>query len=347
MPLKLVPPREGKSQNWTIRGSYLGVDVDESSGTHKRSVAQQALRKVESDIERASFEAKDAPTAAPGPTFVSAAVAYMEAGRRRRHVAKLIKYFGATPVSEITQQAIDKAAIDLFPNVAPASRNAYVYTPVSAILHHAGVDITVRRPKGYKGRVKTEFLMPDDAFALIAAATAIDAELGLLLSFLLYTGCRIGEALALTLTDVDLEASLARIAMSKNEDPRTMELRGDLRDALAVHLGGNRIGRVFRFQQGGHFSHQLVRARLAACGIPCPVRRPTGWRAPAHRLSWVTFHTFRHTWASWMRRYAGTDLQGLVATGNWRDPRSAARYAHVVPREEWAKVEQLPTMKIK
>jgi integrase len=56
----------------------------------------------------------------------------------------------------------------------------------------------------------------------------------------------------------------------------------------------------------------------------------------------VNFHTFRHTWASWMRRYGRTDVQGLVATGNWIDTRSAGRYAHAAAREEWSKVELLP-----
>jgi hypothetical protein len=44
-----------------------------------------------------------------------------------------------------------------------------------------------------------------------------------------------------------------------------------------------------------------------------------------------------------MRR-AAVDVQGLVATGNWRDPRSAARYAHAVAREEWERVESLPAI---
>jgi hypothetical protein len=43
--------------------------------------------------------------------------------------------------------------------------------------------------------------------------------------------------------------------------------------------------------------------------------------------------------ATWMRRYGGADVQGLTETGNWRDPRSAARYSHVVAREEWDRVE--------
>jgi hypothetical protein len=36
-----------------------------------------------------------------------------------------------------------------------------------------------------------------------------------------------------------------------------------------------------------------------------------------------------------MRRYGRVDLKRLVATGNWRDERSAARYAHAVAAEEW------------
>ena len=47
---------------------------------------------------------------------------------------------------------------------------------------------------------------------------------------------------------------------------------------------------------------------------------------------------------AWMRRYGGADLQGLAATKNWRDPRSAARYAHVVSRDEWDRVDDLPSL---
>jgi len=43
----------------------------------------------------------------------------------------------------------------------------------------------------------TRFLLPADAFDIVRSAAAIDEEMGRLLTFLLYTGCRIGEALAL------------------------------------------------------------------------------------------------------------------------------------------------------
>ena len=176
---------------------------------------------------------------------------------------------------------------------------------------------------------RPRFLLPPDAFAIIEAAYAIDEEMGRLLTFLLYTGCRIGEALALKWETISLERSEAYIETSKNDDPRTVRLT---QDSVAA-LGPVKVaGRVFRFHQGGHRNFIFLNAKVTACGLP-PVERPKrGHRMaiPPYRLSWVTFHTFCHTWATWMRRFGGADLQGLVATGRWRDPRSAARYAHVV-----------------
>jgi len=274
---------------------------------------------------------------------LSAAVAYMEAGRSSRYVAKLIKHFGATPLEEIDQEAIDQAAVTLFPNTTPATRNAGVYTPVSAILHHAGVDLKLRRPKGAKGRVVTDWLRPDDASGIIQVADGFDPEFALLLRFLLYTGLRLGEALALRWSDVNLETGTAWVRRQKDGIASDVLMRTDLRDRMSAHGPAKPHQRVFRFHQGGNLKHKLTRAKLAYLGLPCPARRPIGWTPPATRLGWVNFHTFRHTFATWMRR-AGTDIQGLVATGNWRDPRSAARYAHVVPREEWQRVDDLPSV---
>jgi integrase len=277
---------------------------------------------------------------------LSAAIAYMQAGGRRKYVAQLIKHFRDKPLKEMTQEVIDAAAIELHPNVTPATRNVYVYTPVSAILHHALGEKcpVIRRPKGAKGRIKTDFMWPDDAFAIIGAADEIDAEFGLYLRLLIYTGIRKSEGLGLLAADVQPSEHAAWLRDSKNEDPRMLKLREDIVRPLQAQLESHTGERLFRFNDGGHFKHLLLRAKLKACALPCPVRRPTGWKPPAYRLAFVGFHTFRHTWATWMRRYGGTDLQGLAATKNWRDPKSAARYAHVVSREEWDRVDNLPGM---
>ncbi len=344
MPLKLINPRKGKSRNFSIRGTYLGVYVDKSCGTDRRSVANQILNDLRGKIERREYPEKNPSPRQYEPTFLSAATAYLEAGGQAKYVAKLIKHFGETPLSQIDQTAIDDAATKLGPNVTPSSRNAYVYTPVSAILHFAGIKTPIRRPKGAFGRTVTDYLPPEDAFAIIAAAESFDREFALLLKFLLYTGVRVGEALALQVEHVTPSEMLAWIHRSKNGRPRTLTLRKDLSDELRVHIEGKK-GKVFRFARGGHAYHLLNRAKFMALGIECPTRRPLGWKRPVSRFSFVNFHTFRHTWATWMRRYGGADLQGLVATGNWSAARSAARYAHVVARDEWSRVEKLPTAK--
>jgi integrase len=174
----------------------------------------------------------------------------------------------------------------------------------------------------------------------VREAYRVDNEYGVLLTFLLYTGCRLGEALALRWEHVRLDERRAWIATSKNDDPRTLVLREDLTEALTTLPREGE--RVFRFRQGGHLKHMLTRARLAALGMAAPVRRPTGWRQPPHRLSWVNHHSLCHTWATWLRLYGGLDDIGLAATGRWRDARSAKRYAHAVAREEWQRVDALP-----
>jgi len=112
LPLKLIASRNSKTKNLYIRGKYLGVSVDKSCGTDKRSIAQAILRRIEREIELGEYQKPPRPSA---PTFLSAAIAYLEAGRRKRYVAKLIKYFGETPIDQIDQAAIDAAAVALHP----------------------------------------------------------------------------------------------------------------------------------------------------------------------------------------------------------------------------------------
>ena len=347
MPLSLRPPRKGKTPNFEIRGTYLGCRVEVSSGANKRSVALKQIKRIEACIEEhGQYPAPETKPDPGQPTFLTAAIAWMQAGGERRYVAPLIRHFGERPLPAVDQAAIDEAASTILPNGAPDYRNRAVYAPVSAILHHALGDkcFVIRRPKGSKGRQKTDFMWPADAFAIIAEADRIDAEFGLYLRLLIHTGIRKSEGLGLLSADVQPGERAAWLRTSKNEDPRMLKLRDDIVGPLEAHLEANGGERLFRFKDGGHFKHLLMRAKLAALGLPCPKRRPTGWKPPAYRLAFVGFHTFRHTWATWMRRYGGVDVKGLVATQNWRDERSASRYSHVVSRDEWDRVDNLPAM---
>jgi len=161
LPLKLCPPRAGKSPNWTIRGSYLGIRVDQTTGTADGKLARKVLAKVKGDIERGAFSRPGAPT------FAAAALRYVESGADERFILKLADHFGEMPLARIDQAAIDAAAIALYPRATPATRNRQVYSPMSAILKAAGVADRLKRPKGGRG-AKRLFLPnagPGRAFA--------------------------------------------------------------------------------------------------------------------------------------------------------------------------------------
>lgn len=53
MLLYLRPPRVGVSPNYHIRGTYLGIHVEESTSTSRREIAERLLRKKRHEIERA------------------------------------------------------------------------------------------------------------------------------------------------------------------------------------------------------------------------------------------------------------------------------------------------------
>jgi integrase len=172
-----------------------------------------------------------------------------------------------------------------------------------------------------------------------------------LLLVLLYTGCRVGEAMRMKWEYVDLEHRWAYFGVKQERRPTNDEAAGRPPELpLERSLMAAPKVPVFPFRRGGGLKDKLVAAKLKVCGVTRPPRKrgetKESRRIPPHRLKWVSFHTFRHTWATWMRRYGkALTCMALVATGNWRDPRSAASYAHVAAREEWGRVESLPSVR--
>lgn len=325
MPLKLVPPRAGWSPYWRIRGTYLGVRVDRSTKARERKIAQKRLAKIEREIERGEFSE-------PGAlTFAGAAKAYMEAGGERRFLAPIIKHFGLTVASTINQAVVDGAAAALYPHGDAATRNRQVYTPISAVLQHAGLGFQLRRPKGALGKARNTWLWPEEAERLFDAARKLDAEFATLLVVLCYTGARLSEILALETREVRLAEAFAYVGETKNDDPRALFLPPVVVAALGSHPRGmERDGAVFRFRKNGRL-YSLWRGAVKASRLKLPPRSG--------------FHILSHTWATWMRRYGKLDTKGLVGTGRWRDEKSAARYQHVVVSEESERAALLPGAK--
>jgi integrase len=250
----------------------------------------------------------------------------MKAGGERTYLKRLLEYFGEMPLGQIDQGAIDAAAMALYPQATNATRNRQVYTPLSAILSAAGFGFRIKRPRLASGAALTAWLWPEQAFRLFEEAEKLDREFAALLIMLCYTGMRLSEALGLTWNDVRLQDGFAYVPDTKNGEPRAVFLPPVVVAAVANILQSS--ARVFRFRKSGHL-YSLLRVAAIKAEVDLPERS--------------AFHIFRHSYATWMRRHAGLDTKGLVATGTWKDRKSADRYEHVQVNEEARKAVLLPT----
>jgi len=316
MPLKLRK-RKG-SRNFWVRGTVRGILVEESTGTDRRDLAD-AWR------IRREVQLLDSGGGATGraPTFLEAGAAYLEVAKDRRFIAPLIARFGARLVTDIRQDEIDRAAAELYPKAAAATKLRQIYTPMRAILHHAGIERRVRGPKGVE---LPPVSWPTEATARAFVAAA-DEHIRPLAIFLFATGARLGEALRLDWGQVDLAAARVIFQRTKNGEGRGVPLHPQAVAALANLT--QRQGRVFR-QPDGEPWHARWRVYVR-------------WRAAVKAAGVPKFmpHGCRHAFAAWGRRQ-GWDLGALKALGGWKSDAMALRYGHINPDGLAPEIGRLP-----
>jgi integrase len=300
--------------------------VDESTRVRDRKVAETIRAKREWELLQETIHGRRSVA-----SFLEATVAYVDGGGERRYLPALIEYFGATPLAEIAQGAIDCAAAELYPNAGPATRNRQVYTPISAVLKHAAKRglcefRPIQRPKQPRGRIR--WVTPGDAEVLI---TECAPHLRPLIIFLLYTGARTSEALYLDWSNVDIKRAHVTFVDTKNGESRGVPLHSRVLAELAAMP--HRRGPVFlrpdnkpyarKMEGGGQFK--------------------TAFKGACRRAGIADFspHDLRHTWATWF--YAATrDLVGLMHLGGWKSEKMVLRYTHVNVEHLAPGIQMLP-----
>jgi len=320
MPIKLIPPQKGRSKNYRIRGMYLGVSLDRTTETSEKALAQQIYNATKRKIERGEITGK------PELTFSEIALAYIRAGGDAKSVTRLTNYFGRHfAVSDMSQAKIDEAAEKLFPKASPATRNRWVYTPISAIYAHNHLPLMLNRPKGAAGQQRTCYLTQEQFQAVRDELLKIDQEFAIYLTLVVFTGLRKSEALSILCSDIHFDRETIFVGKTKNGEPRAVYIPPAVIAALSTHPRGmDRAGRLFdRFQPTGGAFYKPLHAAYAAAKVD-------DGGAPIHIL--------RHSFGRWMTQI-GADL---VATNVWRSQKAASVYQHFQWNEEAAKAKKLP-----
>lgn len=346
MPLKVVTYH--KSPLLYIRGTVRGKAVFESTGTADPKQAEGYRIKREQEIYDGRVHGKRQAS-----TFADIVRSYLEFEERseatKAYVQKLFDHFEHTPLDEINQDAADEACRKLLTKDAKASTKIRaVYTPLTAIMKHGAERQKCHLPMFKKPKVKKTrklFLLPDEANALIDAAAP---HLRPLLTFLIGTGVRMGEALELEWKDVDLRGARA-VVRQKQGDFRYLDLCPRIIATLVAQP--TKTGHVFRTPEVKNKDGKVVRKAVAYGKTRMRGGQiKTGWASACRKAGlagtwreWTnkkgkackafvpdyTPHSMRHTWASW-DYCVHHDLIGLQVRGGWGTIGMVAHYAKMM-----------------
>jgi integrase len=329
MPIRLV--RRPKSPNWIMRGTVRRIRIEESAGTSDKRLAEEIRAKREAELLTQSVYGRRATA-----TFAEAALSYLKNGGSKRYLGRVIQYFGTIPLAQIDQVAIDDGARRVYPRASGPTRNRQFFTPVSAVLKHAArrglcPSPILERPSPSPQRVR--WITQQEADRLIDCCSD---HMKPLVTFLIYTGARAGEALWLDWHCVDLSRGHVTFPKTKNGSPRGVPLHRRVLVALA-NLP-HRDGPVFRRPDGLPYERPNGDENQSA-----GTRIKTGFKAACRRAGIADFHPHdcRHTWATW-HYAANRDLGALQRLGGWKSIAMVMRYTHVNVDELRRTIDLLP-----
>ena len=163
-------------------------------------------------------------------------------------------------MKEITPGAIRTAAITLYPNAGPATRNRQAIVPTQAIINHAAEHELCPHIKVARYEVKRKAKEPATwAWVQAFVRNSKKPNLAALACFMYLTGSRISQALAVQWDDVDFKARKVLIrATDKGDDDRRAHMPPEFDRRPGEHPRRSRRQSV-RFQVTRKLPHTVER----------------------------------------------------------------------------------------
>ena len=296
---------------YRVRGTHHGVVVNKSTRTRDTRQAEALKEKWEREIFDQKVLGKR-----PAKSFAAAAEDYLISGGEGKYIEPLLFHFlHCADVSTLNQSDLDKAAMKLYPDAMPSTRNRHVYTPFIAVMKLAAdnghcTSRRWRRPKQPEGR--TDWRTPAEMELILAE---LKPRARGLVTFMLGCFPRATEAINLEWRDISPGARRVTFWETKGGYARSIDLPDRVIQALPprIQTPEARIWRTDKDNMPWHAYDAVNLALKRACDD-----------AGVSRLS---CHVLRHTGATW--HYAlHRDLVALMNAGGWRSLTMVQRYVH-------------------
>lgn len=186
----------------------------------------------------------------------------------------------------------------------------------------AGTRFTKKTRFKYDNK-RTRFLSKSESEQLLSEIRKRSVQTAQIATLSLYSGMRLGEILSLRWRDVDLEHDIITVLDPKNGESRSIFMTGPIksilneldRAALNMHLFANKHGQPVKFLSNS-FDRSVTSLKLNE-GI-------------SDRRQRVSFHSLRHTYASWAIM-AGVPLFQVGKALGHKSTVMTERYSHLAP----------------
>jgi len=186
---------------------------------------------------------------------------------------------------------------------------------------------------------RQRFLSQDEAARLLETLRQRSPQVARIATMSLYGGLRLGEVLGLAWSNVDLKNGIIMVQDTKNSESRPIFITDPIRRIIGELTPGEPNDLLFKSKTGNpvqwlskSFAATVNELKLNE-GIPDPRER-------------VTFHSLRHTYASWAVM-AGVPLYVVGKAIGHKSLVMTQRYAHLGPDSQRAAFEAVAQVKAK
>lgn len=262
-----------------------------------------------------------------------------EEGRWNRHLAPVA---GVWQLEEIRPLKISILNSQLFGKELSPQTIYHCLSLLRRVLNRAveweiypGPVPKIRMPKFDNRRIR--FLSQDEAERLLDQLKITSPLWHDIALFALNTGLRCGEILAMTASQINLNAKVCTVKDSKTRLGRSVPLNDSALSVVHHYITVNRCVSVPIFNKNNRpinpYSRQFHLA-VKKCGFNTGI---------TDRRERVCFHTLRHTFASWLVQ-RGVQLQLVGQLLGHTTMKMTLRYAHLAPEQGIQAVMTLPKL---
>ena len=356
---------EGKMVEEAVGGASQGMTEKKAAAmlaelqeNHRRGTGPRTLKEKRGlgAAERQEQEEQDKQTAIETLTladiFHTKYLPHTQANRRNPRSWKseeslfrlwIGPIIGDKPLSDIAPFDLEKIKKAMTKAGRAGRSIVYALAVVRQVFNYALTNdlYTGKNPAGPAGKVKrpttdnsrTRYLSREEATALLAELAARSRDVHDMALLSIHTGMRAGEVFSLTWADVDLAGGVLLLKDTKSNKNRPAFMTEAVKAMLQARTKSAPAGLVFPARNG----KKIVQASDTFNRAVDKLGLNEGITDRRQR---VTFHTLRHTFASWLVE-SGTDIYTVQELLGHSDLKLTARYAHIGENSLRAAVQRL------